>query len=281
MKKPYPAALRSALAAVLLGGASLQAHAITITTTDSQYEPGGVRYHFVVSDWNSGTAGMSNPCQSDDQRQTICRVQLVANRGSGNYSAVGWYQEWEVRVRRGSSSMDDLLWDLRSKGLQLPLTASILVPTKSVTSNLCITFTYSKIGPNLGGGIGLFGPCTPVVAPALMCEIKGDNTINHKNLPDNALDGATASTQLNVLCQGPASVTVSASRTNTYGVRLRDDGSLYSKITVNGKNATSGINVPVADGLATPLNIVSTLVTRGAVAPGAFSGSTVITVSPP
>jgi hypothetical protein len=76
-------------------------------------------------------------------------------------------------------------------------------------------------------------------------------------------------------------VTVSASRTNSYGVRLRDDNSLYSKITVNGKDATAGINLPVSDGLASPLNVTSTLVTRGTVTPGAFSGSTVITISPP
>lgn len=36
MKKPYPTALRSALAAVLLGASALQAQAIIITTTDTQ-----------------------------------------------------------------------------------------------------------------------------------------------------------------------------------------------------------------------------------------------------
>jgi hypothetical protein len=64
-------------------------------------------------------------------------------------------------------------------------------------------------------------------------------------------------------------------------VRLRADNSLYSKITVNGEDATTGINVALTNGLARSLNIESTLVTRGTVAPGAFSGSTVITISPP
>ena len=133
----------------------------------------------------------------------------------------------------------------------------------------------------MGGGIGLFGPCTPVTKPVLQCAIKGDTTIDHKTLPDNALDGATASTQLGLQCRGPASVTVSASRTNAFGVQLRSDDSLYSKVTVNGKDATAGINVPVAEGLSAPLDIVSTLSKRGTVTPGPFSGSTVITVSPP
>ncbi|MEG0860393.1 MAG: hypothetical protein RSD81_03045 [Pseudomonas sp.] len=281
MKKPSASALRSSVASVLLSAAAVQAHAIIITTTESRYEPGGTRHFFTVNDWMSGEAGRPNPCQSDDPRQTICRVALVANKRPGNYSGVGYYAEWEVAVRRGSSTMNDLQWDLYYRGLKLPLSGSILVPVKYASDEVCITFSYSKIGPDLGGGIGLFGPCTRVATPVLQCDIKGDTTIDHKNLPDNALDGAKASIQLGLQCRGPASVTVSASRTNASGVRLRSDDSLYSKITVNGKDATAGINVAVADGLNTPLNITSTLSTRGTVTPGPFSGSTVITVSPP
>lgn len=281
MNKSSAPALCSALASVLLSAAALQAHAITITTTESRYEPGGTRYYFTVSDWMSGEAGRPNPCQSDDPRQTICRVGLVANRRPGNYSSVGRYADWEVPVRRGSSSMQQLQWDLQAKGLRMPLSGSIFVSRQNANDELCITFSYSKIGPNLGGAISLFGPCTRVAVPVLQCDITGETTIDHKSLPDNALEGAKASIQLNLQCRGPASVTVSASRTNTSGVRLRSDDSLYSKITVNGKDATAGINVAVVDGLNTPLDITSTLSTRGTVTPGPFSGSTVIIVAPP
>ncbi|MGL5998995.1 MAG: hypothetical protein ACRC1I_21215 [Pseudomonas proteolytica] len=281
MKKPYATALRSTLVAVLLGGAVVQAHAITITTTRSQYEPGGVRYHFVVNDWSSGTIGGPNTCVSDDPRHSVCRVSLGAYERPGSRS-VGWFsQYWEVSIFRESSTMGQLLFGMQSRGFQLPLTASIFVPTSKASNENCITFAYSTIGPSIGGTVIPFGPCTRVAIPILQCDIQGDPVINHKNLPDNALEGATASTQLNVLCRGPASVTVSASRTNTFGVRLRDDNSLYSKITINGKDATEGINLPVSEDLATPINITSTLVTRGTVTPGAFSGFTVITVSPP
>lgn len=281
MNKPYATALRSALTAVLIGGAAVQAHAITIITTYSQYEPGGVRYGFTVSDWESGVAGQRSPCQSDDPRLNTCNVYLSVFNPPQIYSSVATYRKWEVPVRPGSSSMSDLLRDLTQQGFRIPITGSILVPTRDANNKLCISFNAAKTGPNLGGALNMFGPCTRVIAPALMCEIAGDSTINHKNLPDNALDGATASTQLSVTCRGPASVTVSASRTDSYGVRLRDDSSLYSKITVNGKDATGGINVAVTNGLASPLNIESTLVTRGTVTPGAFSGSTVVTISPP
>ncbi|MFZ0153906.1 hypothetical protein [Pseudomonas sp.] len=282
LKKPYATALRSALASVLLCGAVMQVQAITITTTESHYEPGGVRYYFDVTGWTMEDGG-KNPCATDDMRFYNCLVGLAANQGTVYYTPAGYYHaQWMIPVSRGGdSTMGTLLWALSGKGLKIPLRGSILVPTQAARNDLCITFYYGKNGPNIGGGIGLFGPCTRVATPALQCEIKGNATINHKNLPDNALDGVKASTQLNVVCRGPASVTVSTSETNSYGVRLRDDDSLYSKITVNGKDATAGIDVPVTDGLATPLNITSTLSTRSTVTPGKFSGFTVVTVSPP
>ncbi len=281
MKKPCGTVVRSVLAAVLSCGAAVQAQAITITTTESQYEPGGVRYHFVVSDWSSGAPGQPSPCNSNDGWVSTCNIMLYAYKRPGASSSVGKYGQWAVPIRRGSSTMGQLQRDLEARGFRIPLSGSILVSHKDANDEACITFSYSHTGPAIGGAIGPFGPCSRVAAPVLSCEIKGDTTIDHKNLPDNALDGAKASTQLNVQCRGPASVTVSASRTNVYGVRLRDDDSLYSKITVNGKDATAGINVPISQGLASPLDITSTLVTRGTVTPGAFSGSTVVTVSPP
>jgi hypothetical protein len=114
---------------------------------------------------------------------------------------------------------------------------------------------------------------------AVSCDITGSNTIDHKTLLDDALDGAQASTQLSLKCNRSANVTVKATRTNSYGVSLKGD-SLYSEVKINGMNATDGISISATDNWSTPINITSTLKTRGTVTPGPFSGSTVITVSP-
>lgn len=278
MKIPFATKLRSALAAVLLCGAVVQAHAISIYPTKSEYEPGGVRYYFVVNDF--GPVNTRSPCATYSEANDVCRIFLAATTIPSYYMPVGVYSTWDVPIRSGSN-LGQLQKDLESKGFQIPLRGSVLVTDKTVFPNLCISFAAAIVATNESMRAFLFGPCAPVTAPPLQCEITGDTTIDHKNLADNVLDGATASTQLYVKCRGPASVTVSASRTNTYGVRLREDNSLYSKITVNGKDATTGINVPVNDNVSSPLNITSTLVSRGTVTPGAFSGSTVITVSPP
>lgn len=281
MKKPYTPTLRRTFASVLVCVAAAQAQAFSITTTESRYESSGVRYSFVVSDWTTSDLGR-NPCTSDESRLTKCAVSLVAKMPPWSMGyMVGFYSEWIVPIRRGYASLGDLLRDLQTVGFKIPLSGSILVPYKSASNDLCISFAYANIGPSIGSASNAFGPCSPVVAPALRCDITGDININHRTLSDAEVDGAKASTTLNLQCRGPASVTVFASRTNANGVLLRDDGSLYSKITINGKDATAGINVAVSNDQVTPMNIESTLVTRGAVTPGAFSGSTVITVTPP
>lgn len=123
------------------------------------------------------------------------------------------------------------------------------------------------------------GSCVPLTPVPVTCDIAGNTTIDHKTLLDNALNGAQASTQLNLKCDRSASVTIRATRTNSYGVSLKGD-SLYSEVRINGMDATDGINISAIGNLDIPVNISSTLKARGAVAPGPFSGSTVITVSP-
>jgi len=274
MKNMYVTAVRCALAAMLLFGVATQSHAITIETTKSEYVPGGARYYFVVTNW--GYLWESSPCGFSGSNATTCTISLIALHDTNQgFEAVGSYASWSVPLRP-DSNMGDLLRDLESKGFGIPLSGSIFVESGKITHDLCISFIYS-----IPGAIRSFGPCQPVAVLPLECDITGNPIINYQTLADNAVDGATASTKLNAQCKGPASMIVSTSTTNAYGVKLKEDDSLYSKITVNGKDATAGINVPIKDGVATPLTITSTLVKRGELMPGPFLGFTVVTISPP
>lgn len=125
-----------------------------------------------------------------------------------------------------------------------------------------------------------FTLCAPVKPVSIDCDINGNTTIDHKTLLDNALEGVQAWTQLTLKCKGDASVIIKATRTNAYGVRLKNDDSLYSEVKINGMDATDGIDIKVTNNQGPPINITSTLKTRGVVAPGPFSGSTVVTVMP-
>ncbi|MCK3863858.1 hypothetical protein [Pseudomonas sp. B329] len=271
MRKFYRITLRSTLLAVLSCAAMAQAQAYNIVSTGSQYESQGVRYFFEVTNW-SPTDPSPSPCETANPEKKICRVALS---GIDFGVMASSFQQWDLPAYP-KTNLGTLLVDLQSKGFQAK--NSILVDRNR---RVCISFLAAVTS---GGGVQMapFGPCTPVMAPALQCDIQGDTTIDHKSLPDNALDGAKASLLLNVQCKGgPASLIVSASRSNSNGVQLRSDGSLYSKITVNNEDATQGINVQVSDGTTAMLNITSTLSTHGTVEPGSFSGSTVVTVSPP
>lgn len=50
--------------------------------------------------------------------------------------------------------------------------------------------------------------CAPIVLPPAVCDLNGDTNINHKTISDNNLDDAQASTQLNLVCKGSASITL-------------------------------------------------------------------------
>ncbi|TLG91673.1 hypothetical protein FEM54_12035 [Pseudomonas edaphica] len=283
MKRPYRIALRNTLLAVLSCAAMAQVQAFNITSVETRYVPGGILHNFQVNNW-SMTDPSPSPCEDlYATKNGKCRVTLAVRRSGGNANllyVLGKPYIWTVPSRR-KSSMGAFLLDLMVQGFDMPFNGSVLDPESVYTDETCIGFVASPYEPGTIGAGSFFGHCQRVKPPMVQCEVNGNTTIDHKSLPDNALDGATASLQLNVQCKGQASVTVSASRSNSYGVQLRSDGSLYSKITLNGKDATNGINVPVAAGQPSPLNVTSTLSTRGTVTPGSFSGSTVITVSPP
>ncbi|SFB39385.1 hypothetical protein SAMN05216248_105164 [Pseudomonas simiae] len=280
MNKAYMTELRCALAGMLLWGMSAQAGDISITTTKSEYVPGGVRYYFEVTGWD--TSNTRSPCSSSvswDEKVTRCMIQLNARY---NTNAVGSYASWTVPYYNNEkASMLTLLQDLTKQGFRLPLSGSIFVDSKKVSPDICIGFAYLITNANNNYFPGTMGTCYKVAAPSLQCDFTGNSVIDHMRLVDNAVEGATASTQVDVQCKGASTLIVSTSQTDAYGVRLNKDGSLYSKITVNGKDATTGITVPITQGQSAPLTITSTLVKRGDIQPGEFSGSTVITISPP
>lgn len=259
-----------------------QAQAFNIISTETKYVPGGILHNFEVNNW-SMTDPSPSPCEDPyATKKGKCYVSLAVRRDEHLSSPfpLGKPYTWTVPSRR-KSTMGAFLLDLMVQGFNMPFNGSVLDTESVYNDEICIGFLAATYEPGTIGAGQYFGHCQRVKPPMLQCEINGDTTIDHKSLPDNALDGATASLQLNVQCKGQASVTVSASRSNSYGVQLRSDGSLYSKITLNGKDATNGVNLPVVAGQATPINVTSTLSTRGTVTPGSFSGSTVITVSPP
>lgn len=170
-----------------------------------------------------------------------------------------------------------------STNFTIPFRGSVYVPYRD--NSLCISFMQQF---DYGGGTTdhdfySIGPCAAAMEAPAKCEINGYTIIDHGRVSDKSatLNINSAETTLKLTCTGRGTVVASASKENPTGIKLRDDGSLYSKITIEGKPAAAGVRINVEKGLATPITIKSQLYSNGVVKPGPFSGSTVLTIAPP
>ncbi|PNA02124.1 MULTISPECIES: hypothetical protein [unclassified Pseudomonas] len=252
-----------------------RAQAVTIVSDESRIEPGGTRYYFTVTDWNSGGGAYCT-----DLRAVSCNLSIHGVHGAGNYMRMissGNY--WRLTP---STSMSSIYSQLSTQGFRIPFHGSVLVPkTTTIDDRFCISFTEGYSYEGTGGFVLPVGPCTKVKKPVVQCQINGSPLIDHGTVKDTEVNGHEATTQLQLACTNVSSVTVTLSRDGSKGVRLRSDNSLYSQLTMNGLDASAGLPVAVEEGSPAPLLMKSRLVGSGLVTPGEFSGSAVMTVSMP
>lgn len=246
---------------------------VQITTTESKYEFGGVRHFFTVSSWSEGGGSFCN-----DLTAVNCILRIVGAQSPGNfYSMVIGDYRWEVKP---TSSMNDVLSQML--GFRIPFKGSLFVPdgTKE-SSTFCISFAQGYQHAGSGGTVVPVGPCAKVKQATLQCDIKGNTLIDHHVVIGDAINGNEASTQLQLTCIDIAEVKLTAATEDPLGVKLRKDGSLYSKITINGQAAAAGVNIKADKNYPTSINLKSTLIQKREVAPGEFSGFTILKISPP
>ncbi len=265
---------------IVLGFMSNVTCAISIVSTGSQYEVGGRRFFFTVTAWEGG----DKIC--NDLTFSTCGVSIVGAqyKGSGNWEDVVYSSDYNWQHLKPNASMAEVRKQLEARGgFSIPLQGSLFVPKdRKISKSFCITFAESKYQP---GGISFVvptGPCAPVILPALVCDIQGNPIINHGDISDAKVEGNEAWTHMYITCTGPSSVNVAIGGNDKAVVKLRGDEGLYSKITINNQDGAEGVNIPASENPAKPILVKSTLfTTAGSARPGAFSGFSVLTVSPP
>lgn len=264
--------LRALLLPVLVGWCS-SSSAVQIETTESRIEDGGTRYHFVISSWTDGGGRFC-----DDMTAATCGLSIMGAQRPGDYAyLVSSQYHWKIKP---SPTMNGVLSQM--DGFRIPFKGSIFVPKGTpVSDQFCITFTHGYSYANEGSLVVPVGPCARVKTPALQCDIKGNTLLDHHVVFDDAINGNEAETQLQLTCSGISQVKATAATEDPKGIKLKADGSLYSVLSINGKPASDGVKVNVEPGLITYINLKSTLAQKGQVEPGPFSGSTVLTISPP
>lgn len=157
-------------------------------------------------------------------------------------------------------------------GNLLPYTASSANPVS------CASLYYLNSGkPYL-----LDGWCIPLENSVedSLCEItSGDIVHDYGTILTDEVEGKTITTNATISCTGGSSYGVVdvALSLSEQKVELKDDDSLYAQLGLDGKGqsttATIGINS------STSLSVTSTLHTNGNVSSGAFSGSSVLTMT--
>ena len=140
-------------------------------------------------------------------------------------------------------------------------------------------YSLTRVG---GTGDGFITPPPPVIPdpPPVSCSIDGNIDLPHGILNADEVSGNVKTVAKRVTCSRQATVKVTA-RANSGGdiVNLRSDGSLRSQLKVNNANGSAGSTFTVPGTSGTSINISSTLMTSGTVAPGTFSGSGVAILS--
>ena len=170
--RPYWAALLFVLYLVVN-----TAHAVSIESTGSRYESGGVRYFFTVTSWEGGGHSIC-----DSVRYNRCSIRLVGAQAPGDYVyMVSSTHGWEVKPSRSMTEVRNQM-----SGFLIPFQGSLFVPQgEKRKDSFCIAFSHSYPSTL----VTPVGPCAPVIQPALKCEIKGNTTIDHENVSDAAIDG--------------------------------------------------------------------------------------------
>lgn len=251
-------------------------YAIAIVSTGAQRESDGVRFFFTVTEWE----GPHRICH--ELTFVECGVQIVG----AQYEGSGSWQDIVLGTHRWPGLKPNVsMTEIRKqmKGFGIPFKGSLFVPDeKKMSKTFCITFAETKFVPDPAISFVVpVGPCTRVSPVPLVCKTWGSPVINHGNLNETTVEGNQADITLQITCSGPGSVIATIGKGSSR-VALNEEGTLYSIITLNNQDAAAGVPIQVAGEVGRSLYLASTLfTTKGAVKPGAFSGSTVLTISPP
>ncbi|CAI1077317.1 Uncharacterised protein [Serratia entomophila] len=195
----------------------------------------------------------------------------ISNESSYIASSSGSANKKQIGTTNGNSNGNCLT----AVGSLFPVTTSFIGKVNSV----CVS--GGTILDHFKGSMRCYGSSdfTSSIKDAT-CDISsGDITLDYGTILSDEVDGKSISTNATISCtggssQGEVSVALSLGDEN---VNLKNDNSLYAQLNLdgNGKSTTATIDINGS----TNISLTSTLHTNGNVSSGAFSGSSVLTMT--
>lgn len=156
---------------------------------------------------------------------------------------------------------------------------SVYSPHAMLWTNVCVM--YEVRNTSMGGYLG----CTGVGASDVSCSVDSNNILfEHQSLSNSQLEGNTVTKTISLDCTGDTDALIYAGPTiNSYSgsIALNSDGTLNSKISINGNQATkNGVKVKINSG-KNSLLVSSTLHSNGkSISSGSYTGSGVLVIEP-
>lgn len=269
-----------------------------ITSVNSS--PAGATGKLVSIDPNDDTP---NPCAGIDCQIQVGVFHNFTTWGNRMYVAAHptgefyWNNAYHPALR-AAKTMGEVYTFLKSKGLstgqqvtgynrpfycdpELPGNAKYCLIKKrwEAYSAVCyalvyteITHSYSYVFP----GQNCIGP-TP---PNNECNVEaGSVTLDHGELATDAVNGHKRSENVRISCTYPANANLTVfSKDANEKIMLKNDGSLYSTVNIDGVPGPTGKKINIPQG-GTTINLESTLHTAGNVEAGPFSGTAILVIN--
>lgn len=243
-------------------------------------------YNFTIADWDEKDS-TPNPCYG----LTACTIFIGHRHNAAGTSGSRTNRSWATGTYSfltTAETMGELAKSFKSI-FSLPYSSSTRHSGSTVATEECVGIFYAA-GKNLGTNTSevnnssftgyplLPGSiCGAAPAPSGSCDFNQDVlNLNHGTLTRQELEGHEVSETVSINCT--TSQTLKLFIYSADNVQLRDDGSLYSELYMNGNVlGTAGFTLDVAE--QENVTVKSVLRTNGSVAAGEFSGSTVMLIT--
>lgn len=265
-------AIRMVLLAVTLLTAYSANSAIYSFITKSEGTPEVAKYWWTIEYWDTIDA-TPNPCY----RWPQCTA-FIGHRHSDGNEAGNW-------VSDGGEYIDGIeqfatVGDVGAafqRRYSLPRSGTQNHSGPAVTQE-CVGIYYKTTTGTSGAGGSPMMPsslCGIVPPPVGKCGFTETSIeLTHGQVQLRDVEGHQARQTAYILCSLDMKIVVYAAGPAGNGmVKLRDDGSLQSQLTIDGVNAATGTSVLALAGRKMPLEFVSTLTKVGNVEAGDFYGS--------
>ena len=197
---------------------------------------------------------------------------------SGNYKS---YQGYYLTIYPSASQKNEQLNQIRNFISKSGTFSSAL--TSDFESGLCFVvainnYPVQMIPPNCRNDITSAIPPENSKPPPISCSLS-NGSIDYGSVAAGELAGRKSSTRISVVCSGAANVqVVSRGYNSSQGVALDSNRTLFSRVTINGYSAERGTTISVYS--SSSVEIASELRSDGgAVPPGSYSGSLVVTAT--